>query len=294
MTELEVRTTRWAHFLKTLRRYFEDRGYLEVSTPSLVAAGAFESCLDSLKVSWNGGQCELPTSPEIELKWLLSQVKKPLYQIGKAYRDDPPSPIHWREFTMLEFYRPFVDYRNAQTEMKELICEVADRSLDFQEVSVREIVLEKTGIDLEKANTAEKLKARILDRALISLSGQESWDDLFFKILVEKIEPALDPEQPTLIREYPPSQAALVALDSTQRWAERFEIYWKGMELCNGGTELADLDQLDRRYHQEKAERIQQGKIPHPYPARLFEAIKSLPPCAGVAVGLERLFLCLG
>ena len=285
---IEVRA--WSNYINKIREFFVARGFTEVFTPSLVATGAFESSLDCLKVSFSTGELELHTSPEIEMKACLAETKLPIFQICKSYRDDPPTPIHSREFTMLEYYRPEVDYLTTRQDMKELLNHVAGRSLAFEEISVRELALKSTGLDLEKLSTTELLHAAIAKVRIIETSPDDTWDDLFFKLLLEKWEPALHPTRPTILHDYPPSQSALAAINPKTGWAERFEIYWRGVELCNGCTELTDIGELDRRYEKEKSLREKQRKVPHAYPQRLASAMRNMPPASGVAVGLDRLF----
>ncbi|MEZ4750193.1 MAG: amino acid--tRNA ligase-related protein [Bdellovibrionota bacterium] len=116
---------------------------------------------------------------------------------------------------------------------------------------------------------------------------------MVFKILVQQVEPSLDPNIPTVLCDYPPSMSALAHVNQ-KGVAERFEIYWKGMELCNGCTELTSLAELKRRTGEQGAQRMSENKTSHPVPDRLMESLdRGLPSCAGVAIGLERLFACL-
>lgn len=290
-----IRVKAWAKFLSQIRKFFDERGFYEVSTPALVTAGAFESCLDSLQVSYSDGRGELNTSPEIEMKALLAETSLPIYQLAKSYRDDPPSPIHFKEFTMLEFYKPGADYFVTQLITKELFSALAGTVLEFNEISVKQLAYRTLGLDLEKLTTTETLRAEVERRNIIALSADDTWDDIFFKLLIEKLEPALPTDRPTLLKDYPPSQAALAALDPLTGWADRFEIYWKGVELCNGCTELADLSELRRRFDRESELRRKAGKAPHPFPEKLFSAVERMPnQVSGVAVGLDRLFQVLG
>lgn len=269
-----TKTRRWSLLINRLREHLEANGFIEVFTNNLVPAGAFEASLDCLKVAFEGGEMELHTSPEIEMKRLLSEIRQSAFQITKCYRDDPPTGIHWKEFTMLEFYRVEAGYERLIDDMKGLIEACVGHEMPFDELTVQEAFQRFAGIDL--ANSPD------LD------------EDTYFKCLIEKVEPALDPKRPTILRDYPASQCTLGKIDSSRNIVERFEIYWEGMELCNGCTELTDLEELNRRYEIESEKRKRRGKSPHPYPDRLAEALKrGLPPMAGVAVGVDRLFLSL-
>jgi len=284
----------WAFFLRRLRQFLDGRGFYEVMTDHVVAAGAFESTIDALQVSWRTGKGELHTSPEIEMKALIAEEKLPIYQICRCFRDDPESPVHRREFTMLEFYRLNVAYDGVIQDVKELLNALSGRSLPFQTMTVREVVERCTGIDLAATPDVTTLRDAILQRKLFDPSGTDDWNDLFFKILIERIEPALDPARPVVLTEYPLATSPLSAARADGWTADRFEIYWHGMELCNGSTELTDAAELGRRREKQNAERRAAGKSEHPAPERLLAALdRGLPPCAGVAIGLERLFAAL-
>lgn len=293
MEEAKSRFQEWSRFLMEIRSYFISLDYLEVTTPSLVPVGAFEASLDCLKVAWEGGSGELHTSPEIAMKALLSQVRCPIYQITKCFRDDPATPIHRREFTMLEFYEPQANYLHTIRRTRELFQCLSTEVLTFKEITVGQAFLDTCGLDLRSCSTEETLRAEITKRGLISCSPEDNWEDLYFKLLLEKVEPSFDPDTVTVLKDYPSSQAALARLNASGNIAERFEFYWKGIELCNGCTELGDREDLMRRYGQESEKRRKRGKKPHPIPQQLIDSIESMPPSSGVAVGLDRLFFCL-
>lgn len=284
---------RWALFLKKIRSHFDQKGYFEVTTPHLVTVGAFEGTLDPLKVSWNHGQAELHTSPEIEMKHLLSSVRLPLYQICQCFRDDLEGPHHSKEFTMLEFYRPEATYQDLIQEMKGLIGILSPSPLSIETYSIEEVFKRVLQISLPKCDTKEKLLFEIEKKALISVHPSDCWEDLFFRLMMERIEPSLNPNVPTVLYHYPVLVSPLSKAIPHSLYAERFEIYWKGMELCNGCTELSDTETLKLRAQKENALRLQQGKNPHPFSQTLSNATQKLGQMAGVAVGLDRLFRCI-
>jgi elongation factor P--(R)-beta-lysine ligase len=284
----------WAAFLKQLRAFFDGRGFVEVQTDHLVPAGAFEGTIDPLQVRWSAGAAELHTSPEIEMKRLLAHHRVSIYQICRCFRDDPETPVHRREFTMLECYRVGADYRAIIADLRELFETLSGKALPWEEHTVSALVLRHTGIDIAEAATAEPLRAAIERRGTLHLAADDSWADMFFRLLIEKVEPALPADRPVIVTDYPVALSPLSKAAAAGHTAERFEIYWRGMELCNGCTELADATELRRRYRAESATRQLAGKLPHSPPDRLLEALENgFPPSAGVAIGLERLFLCL-
>jgi elongation factor P--(R)-beta-lysine ligase len=293
MMDAITKVKRWADMVSNIRKYFDTQGFIEVSTPQLVEAGAFEACIDALKVSFQSGHAELNTSPEIEMKWVIAQTGLSVYQICKSYRDDPSTRIHFREFTMLEYYKVEADHHEVKNILKNLIRALAPNPVEFQEFTLREILINTTGIDLDAVSDESSLRKIILAKNTIQLSGDDTWDDMFLKLLIEKVEPALSFEHPTFLTDYPTSFAALASVDPVSNKARRFELYWRGIELANGCSELTDVEELKRRRNVESLARKRQGKAEHPYPTRLFEAVGNLPQCAGVAVGLDRLFMAL-
>lgn len=289
---LKEKVERWAFFLRTIRQFFDSKGFFEVTTPLLIEAGAFESCIDTMKVQWQGGAGELNSSPEIEMKRLLAEASLPIYQLAKSFRDNPPTPIHFKEFTMLEYYKPGWKYQDMKALTRELVVSLSPQPLTFAEYTVQELVRLSTGIDIQEASTAPKLRLA-LEGIGFSLSHDDTWTDMFLKLLVERVEGWLDPTKPTFVTDYPAPLAALGAINPLTGFAERFELYWKGIELANGCSELTDSLELAKRFEDEKMARVKAGKAPHPYPSVLFQAFQTLPPCSGVAIGLDRLFLCL-
>ncbi len=260
-----------ADFLEHCRSWMKEKGYLEVSTPYLVKAGAFEACIDTFKVKGKDSSGELHSSPEFAMKRILSEVPVPIFQICKCFRDDPDTGHHLKEFTMLEFYRIGDDLEGLISDVKGLLTSLSSTAI--QTDSMDELFRKALGYGLDE----------------IRPEKGDSWEDAYFKLLVQSIEPSLDPNVMTLVKDYPAQQSVLGKLNA-KGWVDRFEIYWKGMEICNGCVELNDLKEMNRRHEEEKKKRSD----PHPYPEVLSTALKEgLPPCAGVAVGLDRLFACL-
>lgn len=283
----------WAQLLRNTRSFLDNKGYFEVLTPALVTAGAFESTIDPLKVSYSAGQGELHTSPEIEMKNILSDFQEPIYQICKCFRDDPQTSIHSIEFTMLEFYRPNSPVNLIEKEILELIQTLSAKPLKIEYKSVYNLVKDLIGLDLNLFTSTQSLANEIKKRTSLYLSEYDSWADIFFKLMIEIVEPSLSKETLILLNNYPAAVSPLSQPILGTNQAERFEIYWKGMEICNGCRELADLEELKRRYQHESQERIKSSKPPHPEPTDLFNSARNIKGASGVAIGLERLFLCL-
>lgn len=291
--DLTEKRKEWAQFLKTIRLFFDAKGYTEISTPSVVKAGAFESTIDTLKVTYSGGSAELHSSPEIEMKKVLADFSQPIYQICKCFRDDPATPIHAVEFTMLEFYRPNCPSSQLENEILELTSSLSANSITIQQYSVYTLIKQLTGIDMELFLDPKSFSAEVKSKTNIHLSPDDSWSDIFFKIMLDIVEPSLDKDTLYLINDFPSRVSPLSKPIANSSKAERFEIYWKGMEICNGCSELTDENLLKNRYLQESEERKKAGKSPHPMPNDLYKSSKRIQGASGVAVGLERLFLAI-
>jgi lysyl-tRNA synthetase class 2 len=255
----------WAEFIQKTRNYFNDNGYLEVFTKQIVEAGAFEHSLDCLKVSGTHISGELHTSPEIEMKKLLSQTGLSLYQICKSFRDDPTTEYHLQEFTMLEFYKVGANHIDILNETKKLMLSL-DPKIVFKQMTMEEALKEKTGFALSD----------------IKVEQGDTWEDAFFKIWLSHVETKFDPNTAVIITHFPAALSALGKIGK-DNFVERFEIYWKNMEICNGCTELNNLEILDERYKIESEFRINHNKKPHRYPDTLKWAFQNnFPDCAGV------------
>jgi len=279
----------WAELLKKTRAFFDSRGFVEVWTEQLVEAGAFEAVIDPLVVRLGNTSRQLHTSAEIEMKQILAETQKPIYQVCKVFRDDPATEIHWREFTMLELYQPGLDLNGLKQLTKSYLKHVATPLPLIEETTIRDSLLGSTGIDIEKAQSKDELRKSIVDTRAIEISLGDSWEDMFFKLLIEKVEPSFSHETLTFLSGYPTSVSPL-SEEGPSGIAERFEIYWKGMEIGNGCVELRDLKELKRRYQSQSDQRSKEGKLPHPMPNRLYEALPRLPKCSGIAIGMDRLF----
>lgn len=283
----------WAQFLKQIRSFFETQKYTEVSTPLIVPVGAFESTIDTLKVSSASGLAELHSSPEIAMKTILADFPHAIYQICKSFRDDPESPHHAKEFTMLEFYKPNTLYSYIEKETLALFQCLSPKPIPSVSFSIYELINQLTKIDLECNQSQESLMQALKSQTDLHVSKEDSWADLFFKIMIDIVEPALPKNTFCLLNQYPAAVSPLSQPIQGSSKAQRFEIYWNQIELCNGCTELSDEKLLRNRYLVESKERIAAGKTPHPEPTHLFHSASKMGGVSGVAVGLERLFFAM-
>jgi lysyl-tRNA synthetase class 2 len=194
---------------------------------------------------------------------------------------------------MLEFYRPNAPVNQIEKEVTELIQTLSTKPLSIKHTSVYNLVDGLTGIDLNLFTSTKSLASEVRTKTSLHVSEDDSWADIFFKLMIEIVEPSLSQETLYLLNNYPALVSPLSQPILGTNQAERFEIYWKGMEICNGCRELADPEELKRRYHYESQERIKSSKPPHPEPTDLFNSARKINGASGVAIGLERLFLCL-
>ncbi len=296
---------RRATLLSAVREFFAQRQVTEVETPVLCESGAVEAHLDPVPVEVDLGRgCSdfyLVTSPELGMKRLLAAGSGPIYQITRAFRVGERGRLHNPEFSMLEWYRPGFNLNDLMNEVESLVREVfrtAGRDLGaapFERLSYREAFERHLGIDPLVASV-ERFQSVAVERDLdvpTSLRGATNRDAWLNFLLAVAVEGKLGGERPTLLHHYPASQAALARVNSDDpRVAERFELYVDGVELSNGYHELADAEEQRRRFEESNEERVAQGRERLPLSERFFSALRSgLPDCAGVAVGLDRLFL---
>jgi lysyl-tRNA synthetase class 2 len=158
-------------------------------------------------------------------------------------------------------------------------------------ISIPEFFQNNLGLDLAKLEKKEDFLAAARKAGNSSVTDTDGWEDLFFKLVLDEIETRLPHDEISVLTHYPTRVSPLSRPDHSGTYAERFEIYWHGMEIANGCTELWSAEELTRRYQKESQTRIENKKEPHPYPHDLIESAKSpLPLVSGIAIGLERLF----
>jgi elongation factor P--(R)-beta-lysine ligase len=273
-----------AGMIQAVRQYFIDRGYLEIETPNRIPAPAPEYHIDAVP----SGNWFLHTSPELCMKRLLASGYPAIFQICKCFRSGERGGLHLPEFTLLEWYRTGIDYRQLMEECEDLLRHVAGKlglghmitygrdhiRLDgsWERVSVKEAFARYAPCSLEEA-----------------LSGNR-FDD----VLATFVEPHLGRSCPTFLYNYPLSLGALARVhppDPTV--AERFELYLAGMELANAFSELTDEEEQRQRFVQEERLRRQAGKVPYPSPEPFLCALSHLSDSAGIALGLDRLAMLM-
>jgi lysyl-tRNA synthetase class 2 len=283
--------------LATVRAFFSERRVLEVETPALSAAATTDVALASFSVPYEGpgappGQrLFLQTSPELAMKRLLAAGSGDIYQVARVFRDGEAGRWHNPEFTLLEWYRVGFDHRQLMDEVQALVERLLPRPLPFSRVGYVDLFLDHLDLDALTAD-ASRLADAACENGIEVTDGldRDGWLDLLFSHL---IAPRLAGQGGVFVVGYPASQAALARLDPDDpRVAERFELYVDGVELANGFHELTDPEEQRKRFERDNHSRRAQGLPSMTIDERLLGAMNhGLPPCAGVALGLDRLLM---
>ena len=293
---------------RAVRAQLESLGYQEVETPLLVPAPGMEPHIRAFEVPFvpetDVGRARtlyLHTSPEYAMKRLLADGSGPIFQICKVFRNGEVSPTHNPEFTMLEMYRPRADYRAIMDDLESTLAGAAAALGNtglfalrpYERVTVREALRRETGIDLHDAPDAASL-GEAARRVGVRTEPGDGFDDVFFRLFLQRVEPRLGRDRPAFLIDYPASMAALARLSPQDpSVAERFELYARGLELANGFSELTDPVEQRRRLEEERAFRIAHGRPAYPLDEAFLEAVGRMPPSGGVALGLDRVLMLL-
>ncbi|WP_102944736.1 EF-P lysine aminoacylase EpmA [Stenotrophomonas sp. VV52] len=283
-----------------IRRFFAERDVLEVETPILSAAGNTEPNIDSFHTRFSGhadagtAQRWLRTSPEYPLKRLLAAGVGDCYELGRVFRNGEAGGRHNPEFTMLEWYRVGWDHHRLIEETAALVraaLALVQRDARLEVLDYRSLYRRHVGLDPFDATDAE-LQAPLAD-IRIDPEGltRDDWLDL---LMTHCIQPHFSDDCMTVVHDWPATQAALARVrPGTPPLAERFELYLGAVELANGYHELNDATEQRARFARDHALRSARGAVLPPMDEHLIEALPSLPDCAGVAVGVDRLLMAM-
>ena len=274
-----------AHLNETIRRFFRERGFLEVETPVVLPANAPEANIDAAPA----GAGWFRTSPELAMKRLLAAGCENIFQLGPVARAGEHGRWHHPEFTLLEWYRANAGYLEILADAKALLAFVAKEirgTTDFawqgKPVSFAQELWEKFTVS----------------QAFIQHAG---WDpaltfdpDRFDLDLVTRVEPALPTDRPVVLIDYPAPLAALARRkpDDPLR-AERWELYLGGVELANAYSELTDPAEQRSRFEEANAARAKRGEKSYPLDEPFLAALAQMPPSGGIALGVDRLLMIL-
>ncbi|MGL9735533.1 MAG: elongation factor P--(R)-beta-lysine ligase [Symbiopectobacterium sp.] len=287
-----------AAIVSEIRRFFSDRGVLEVETPAMSQATVTDAHMVPFQTRFVGpGVSEgmtlyLMTSPEYHMKRLLAAGSGPVFQLCRSFRNEESGRHHNPEFTMLEWYRPHYDMYRLMDEVDDLLqqvleCESAER-LSYQQAFQRHLDVDPLSADkAQLREAADKLGMGDL------VSREEDCDTLLQMLFTFGVEPHIGHDKPAFVYHFPESQASLAEISSEEHGvAERFEAYFKGIELANGFRELTDSDEQRQRFEQDNRKRAANGLSQQPIDEYLLAALKQgMPACSGVALGVDRLIM---
>lgn len=287
-----------AELLRRLRRFFDDRDFLEVQTPVLSRDTVIDRHIDLLSLEMDWPDDDMPkrwylqSSPEAAMKRLLSAGMKNIYQIGPVFRAGERGSHHNPEFTMAEWYRVDDDLEAGLRLLEALTTTLLD-SPPCRRMHFAVAFQDRTGLDVREVDI-NSLAVRAVELGVAEdTRWSDDWDDwvnLIFSVLVQ---PTLGHDAPTLVTHFPASQAALARLSSDDpRVAERFELFYRGVELANGYHELLDPSILRSRNAKANTDRIRDGKSALPETSFLLDAMDAgLPASTGCALGFDRVVM---
>lgn len=275
-----------AEVIRAIRRTLDDAGFLEVETPLAVPSPGLDVHLAALEVRGLGAPRWLATSPEYQMKRLLVEGLPRIYQISKCFRRGERGRHHEPEFTMLELYRAHADPEAVMADTEAVVAATA--------TALHGAARLPSGTDVappwDRLTVAEAFRAHAGVEVLDVLPDEER----FFRLLIDRVEPALaERGAPVWLTRWPASMASLARLcPDDPRWADRFEAYVDGLELCNGFGELTDPVEQRARLERDQAARDAAGLDVYPIDERFLEALeRGLPESGGVAIGVDRVVM---
>jgi elongation factor P--(R)-beta-lysine ligase len=284
------RLRRRGEMLARLRAFFAERGFLEVETPLLDDEIIPERHIEPFSVD---NRLWLQASPELHMKRLLAEGLPAIYQVTRSFRRGERGAMHNPEFTIVEWYRAGDGMQEGMQLLDEL-CQRVAGAPPAARTTYADAFRQHAGVDPHRASVdelaaaAKRLAVDVPDA--LHRDDRDEWLNL---LLATRVEPQLGAAGPEIVCEYPASQSALAATvlraDGVEV-AERFELYWRGVELANGYRELTDATALQRRLEAVNAARVADNRPALPLPERLLAAMENpgLPPCSGCALGFDR------
>ncbi|HEY8032569.1 MAG TPA: EF-P lysine aminoacylase EpmA [Methylocella sp.] len=302
-----------AKMVEAARSFFLAQSFIEVDTAILQASPGNQTHISAFQTEMlddTGAKSKLylHSSPEFAAKKLLAAGEERIFSFAHVFRNRERGRLHHPEFTMLEWYRAGAPYQRLIEDCMGLLARavaaagsrdlrfgghVADPFEEPEILTVAEAFDSYANIDLLatlKESGREALAAGARDHGIRTVAD-DSWSDIFSKILAAKIEPQLGHGRPTILMDYPASEAALAKLQGDPRFAERFELYACGVELANGFGELTDPAQQRRRFETEMAERLRIYGEAYPIDEDFLAALAIMPEASGIALGFDRLVM---
>lgn len=298
-----------------LRSWFAEQGFVEVETGALQVSPGNETHLHAFSTALlapDGTQrpLYLRTSPEFACKKLLAAGERRIVEFAKVFRNRERGALHHPEFTMLEWYRAGASYQVLMDDCAALLvkaaCAADTKQFSFrgrtadpfaapERLTVAEAFAKFASIDLLATLPGGKpdraLLAQAAEASAIRIADNDTWGDIFSRVLVERVEQRLGIGRATILDEYPSAQAALAKPSRDRRIAERFELYVCGVEIANGFGELTDAVEQRRRLEQEMAEKQRLYGERYPIDEDFLATLGQMPQASGIALGLDRLVM---
>lgn len=271
-----------ARVTQAIRKFFFDHDYIEIETPIRIPAPAPETHIDAVE----SGDWFLQTSPELCMKMLLAAGFERIFQICKCFRQAERGRLHLPEMTMLEWYRKGGNYLDMMNECEALIGEVARQTTS-------KTIMRYRGTEIDLAPPWPRISVAEAFKRFSSISMQAALaNGRFDEIMVEAIEPNLSQLHPVFLYDYPAARGALArSKPEDGRYAERFELYIGGLEICNAFSELTDPVEQRQRFESERNRRKASGRRMYPMPEKFLLALGDMPEAAGNALGIDRLVM---
>jgi len=301
-----------ARVRRAVRDWFDGEGFLEVETPARVPAPGQEPHLDAIAAPEGGGGGRgredarwLATSPEYHMKRLAAAGFERIVQIGKAFRGGERGPHHQSEFTIVEWYRAQAPLEALARDCEQLVRVAARASgrdpaalgaaEDFTRTTVRALMREHAAVEVAGDESADELRGKAIAAGAFvgaAPAAGTAWDDVFFQVWLDRVEPHLGRARPTFVFDWPAPLGALARRHPDDpRLVERFELYAGGLELANAFGELTDAAEQRARFVAESALRAARGKAVYPLDEKLLSALSHMPPTSGIALGFDRLVM---
>jgi lysyl-tRNA synthetase class 2 len=300
--------------MAALRDYFSKLGFVEVETPALTVSPGNETHLHAFATDLvnPGGARErryLRTSPEFACKKLLAAGESRIVEFARSFRNRERGALHWPEFTLIEWYRAHEPYEALIDDCAAILsiaanisgssrCSFREHGLDPfaqpERLTVVEAFARYAGIDLQSVLSPKEVTsfAAAARASGVRIAEDDSWGDIFSRVLVECIEPQLGIERATILYEYPLLQSPLArASERDARLAQRFELYACGIELANGCTELTDACEQRARLEDQMLQKEAIYGERHPLDENFLSALAAMPPASGCALGFDRLVM---
>ena len=303
------------HLQQAIRNHFTEQEFLDILTPPVVNNPGMEVHIHPFQLKSINEKSELQkflhTSPEFHMKKLLSEGFKKIFTLSYCFRDEPNSETHRPQFLMLEWYRANCRYETIMTDCEELFqsannylkaknIKTQKEEISFTKKTVQEIFLEIINVDIlnyidDKDSLYSLIKNDFPNIHLPEDSSLLTWDDLFFLLMLNEVEPKFKKYEFLLLYEFPaPLKALSTIKEADSRVCERFEIYASGIEICNCFNELTDIKEQRKRFSEQALEKKATYDYSLPEASLLFDALeKGIPESAGIALGVERLLMAL-